>query len=446
MFPNGLPNMSAQDFHLLGIGAYGKVSALPKPYEKYAIKEHYIGQEDFIPCLSWNHEYRMQKGIYESCNDIFREKQLSVRIVKPHIFSYGTYDGALLRSQNHGRGANLCYFIMDRVYGILYEDREGKKEDRMNSLVLKKLKLLLGDAYTSLHFTTKPFHVFFGTLENSADYISLGLCKGVNIIETLRSEVNYCMVDPSSWVYKLCIHMMDAFFSIIQQGYMPRDIEYGLDGNKDDTLLALFDYNEVQTLEERKGSYGNDYNVYEDIAHVYIDLCGLRKSTVETNPQAPYNQGTPQWKFLPNPLLSMGVFFDGIEHVCKGGFPVEKVLPYIYGYIQKHYFRHAMKKVEDLQWHWKPYTSVFVKNMELYETFDKQFQMYIINKHLESYSMLYGKEYVNQEKEYLETMEYERLLHYLTERCAAKKYNVGVVDDEDPFSIWNWRMGLTFQI
>ena len=55
-------------------------------------------------------------------------------------------------------------------------------------------------------------------------------------------------------------------------------------------------------------------DINEDIANVYIDLCGLRKEAAAQNPQAPYEIGTPQWKFLCSPLASPYSFLEITEY------------------------------------------------------------------------------------------------------------------------------------
>jgi len=170
--------------------------------------------------------------------------------------------------------------------------------------------------------------------------------------------------------------MVLSFFVIVERGFIPRDIEYVFNGECDNTYAKIIDFNEVKPFEERRGDRVG-YYLEEDIAHVYIDLCGLR-SLRDKNPQTPYDAPTPQWKFLPSPLVSPRAFFQCMDAVLSYGFiqcAADIVIRYILSYTE-HRIRPALERTLKSGIQWIPTKPHF---SDRYVEFDRQLQIYFIS-------------------------------------------------------------------
>lgn len=389
----------------LGNGSYGFVYIIPGYNGRYVLKQHLITNDinntDSINsnnsinntkkktvCDSWIQEYNMHKHIYNTCNHLLTP--LAISIVKPHSFSYGSYDGNTLQRLPDEAGASHCYIIMERVYGqkmdngLLNENIEEKLEKLLKNKGARKVRQLL------------PFYLYFGALQIDG-VITLDLLKGATLHEFSNESLNYCTIENDAYIH--CLRMMASFFIIAGADFAPRDIEYVLNGNDGDTLMTILDFNEVKRWGQRKKKYEEimkrllkinnkketqksnkdypTYNIHIDLAHIYIDLCGLRKS-VFPNPMAPYDSPTPQWKFLPNPITCPGGFFQAVEEL-KGMLPhetyefqFEKVIEYIVIYIKKHWL-HPQRDCP-----WEPHMPFFT-SASVYASFDMTFQKHIVS-------------------------------------------------------------------
>jgi hypothetical protein len=285
----------------IGNGSYGSIYSLPEPYANLVIKEHSIQDQTFQTCDEWEQEYTIHTGIYNTCNDLL--KQYNHTIVKPIQFGYAKHEDGLLTIQSTPTDASSCVILMERIFGRLPEPNPALEANLQN--------LLKPDA----NYTTKsyiPPYLFCGSFDGPQGAITLDMLSGVEMVPFVREELTYCHIhEPARSV---CESMMLAFFTIVGKGFIPRDIEFVVSGIPHVTVL---DFNECKTIEQRRRAAGDWYDINEDIANVYIDLCGLRKEAAAQNPQAPYEIGTPQWKFLCSPLASPYSFLEITERVRK---------------------------------------------------------------------------------------------------------------------------------
>lgn len=368
----------------LGNGSYGFVYIIPGYNGRYVLKQHLITNDinntnminshnsirnktkKKTVCDSWIQEYTMHKHIYNACNHLLTP--LAISIVKPHSFSYGSYDGNTLKRLPDDAGASHCYIIMDRVYGqkmddgLLNKNIEAKLDKLLKDKNIKKVRQLL------------PFYLYFGALQIDG-VITLDVLKGATLHEFPTESLNYCTIE--SVAYNACLRMMASFFIIASAGFAPRDIEYVLNGNQGEELMTILDFNEVKRWTQRKRLQGVKYDINIDLAHIYIDLCGLRKNAYP-NPMAPYDAPTPQWKFLPNPITCPGGFFQAVEEL-KNMLPLDSyafdfalVLEEILHYIKKHWL-HPQKECP-----WAPTGPQFT-SVETYIPFDMEFQKHIVS-------------------------------------------------------------------
>ena len=307
----------------------------------------------------------MHRSIYNKCNHLI--KPIYINIVKPYSFGYGKYGADTLHKVSNVEHATHCYIIMDRVLGRRAENGSP------NMHTEKKLEWLLGThtKYRPLHFL--PPYMFFGAIQKPG-VISLDLLDGSTITDFPIEILNYCTIEGRG--FDVMKHMMMSFFIIAAAGFAPRDIEYVLDGNKNDALMSIIDFNEVKTWNQRATAASIPYDINIDLAHIYIDLCGLRK-TSSPNPMAPYDSPTPQWKFLCNPIVCPGGFFKAIAEIYEI-LPVEdypydfmKVVEHIVDYVEI-FWLHPMKCP------WKPTQPVFT-NLMNFKQFDYRFQRHIIS-------------------------------------------------------------------
>jgi hypothetical protein len=359
-FPNSLPHSKLT---YLGSGSYGTIYATG---DRYVLKEHIININSIDICPEWKHEYTMHSNIYSLCNNALI--QYGVSIVKPFQFSYATHDDGHLLLQNTPEGAKSCLYTMERLPGRV-------PTSKCFEYALSKI-LRSG---VTLAPTNIPPYLFLGSVQPLHGHITLDMLEGAKLIELPKESMNYCIVDSIalSLLRSTCI----AFFTIIMAGYMPRDIEFLFNGICGPIRATIIDFNEVSTLEDR--AKGRVYDLEEDIAHVYIDLCGLRSSFEDPNPQAPYNSPTPQWKFLCNPLVSPNGFFECCNSIFRLGalFSIKKMIEYIHDYVHKNYFSIVQNKLKGKYKHvldiWHPSTHFSTSN-GLYKPFDIEIQKYFI--------------------------------------------------------------------
>jgi hypothetical protein len=359
----------------LSSGSYGSIYRIPSTTKEIVMKEHTI--TDFLfnqhnTCSSWKNEYNIHKDIYTRVTPLLHQY---ISIVKPYMFGYGTRKNKEFQIININMNTNTknkpdnisCFIVMDRILSYTEKD---KIPNKMIEILKKPFKFK----------QEIPFYMFLSSVENDTNkYITLPMLKGTTLHEFPKDTLNYCDVEEKTLTYSLLQEMMNSFFLIIDKGYIPRDIEYVLNGGDDNAIITILDFNEVKSIEKRR-ELVEDYNIEEDIANVYIDLSNLRKEKNErVNPQAPYEVGTPQWKFLPNPLTAPQTFLSLarklISHEKK--YNIEKVFEYILYY--------SIKKIKNINKNIELKTLYFSQETdpEVFKVFDITFQNYIVNSLLD---------------------------------------------------------------
>lgn len=286
---NGLPSkFKNEQYNYLGSGSYGSVYAV-KP-TNIAFKLHKLNDDATLnKCAEWEHECEMQKKAYRECNYIL--KRYEICVAKPYAFRYVKHESHGLDMLNTAQNATACIFTMDRIVGGPKWNRYLRRPHRISIL---------------------PPYIFMGMLESGPNRITLEDLQDTHIHGLPNEAHIFCTAGLVG--LKVQHDMIRAFETLLDHGIVPRDIEYVMDGRKHtQTLIALLDFNEVKTVEERAAAYGAGYDVQLDAAHVYIDLCGLRAGN-SVNPMARYDSPTPQWKFLCNPLVCPGAFLSGWTH------------------------------------------------------------------------------------------------------------------------------------
>lgn len=279
-------NLYSSQYKYLGEGSYGTIYALESPH---VFKLHKLNDEPTPKnCVTWEHEFGMQELAYTKCNNLVQ--RYGVSIAKPYAFHYVQQPPSGLRLLKNVHEATACIFTMDRIVG-------GTKWNPY--------------LRTPLPPISAPRYIFMGSLESKSNLITPDMLNDTTF-HTLPNEAHsFCTT--GSFGTRIQDAMIHAFFCLLDHDIMPRDIEYLLDGRtRTQTLIAIVDFNEVMTVQERASAYGEGYTVDLDAAHVYIDLCGLRAGH-SVNPMAPYDSPTPQWKFLPNPLVSPAAFLASMQ-------------------------------------------------------------------------------------------------------------------------------------
>jgi hypothetical protein len=346
----------------LGSGSYGSVYEIQDT--PLVLKEHRIftsGSE--IIATDWKHEYDTQCAIYNLCHS-----DLSCfysGIVRPYIFSYGlrNTDNMLIPHPDQ-HTAQSCFFTMDRVPGLA----------NSNYCFLRKLYSVIKPTCT-LRPTLIPPYLYLGSLQSLEGHITLDMLLDTQVIEFPNEAYNYCTVEPNSIGMRMLKSMILSFFTIAEKGFIPRDIEFVFNGSCGNTYISILDFNEVRTIRER--ALIDNYNINIDLAHVYIDLCGIRQSSTR-NPQAPYDTPTPQWKFLCSPLVSPYAFFQCAESVKHHGFrtfQIDVVVQEILDYIESHIFPSVLTHMSHVFSIWTPPRSEF---SDVYTEFDTKLQMYYV--------------------------------------------------------------------
>jgi hypothetical protein len=406
----------------LGNGSYGTIYEIIGT--NIALKEHRITSiyTDYL-CDNWKKEYDIQLAVYKKRNKLLFK--YFINIVKPFDFSYATRNNNnKLISQKNIEGATSCYYTMDRVPGMASS----------NKCFINKLYKLIKP---NINFPSAeiPPYLFLGTLNQIRGHISLDMLIGVDVIQFPNDAINYCVISKDSIGLQLIQNMFISFFIIAESGYMPRDIEYVFNGSCNNIYCSILDFNEVMTISDRVEAYGKNYSykVEIDIAHVYIDLCGLRSSR-DVNPYAPYDSPTPQWKFLCNPIVSPYAFFECVNFSYKNHkfktFKILEVINEILSYVEKRIFTPLFNRIfVKFSNIWKPSMIDFSVGCELdFSDFDRQLQMYYI------YSLL---DTCEKRKIIISTNEisgksYKDLLMYLLDKLMLS--NVYINDDwEFPF-------------
>lgn len=407
VFPDVL-HYSENDY--LSNGSYGSVYVIPGFDGRYVLKQHQILDKDVKTCGNWDQEYKMHRAIYNSCNHSL--VPLKISIVKPHGFGYGKYESDSLTKVPDVTDATHCYILMDRILG-----RRGSS----NGIVEKKLKWLLGShkKYNPVHFL--PPYMFFGTIQRPG-VISLDLLDGLTVTDFPIESLNYCTI--GSHGFDAVKDMMMSFFIIAGAGFAPRDIEYVLDGNKNDMHMSVLDFNEVKTWKQRVDSYtratAEPYDIDMDLAHIYIDLCGLRK-VASPNPMALYDGPTPQWKFLCNPIVSPQGFFKAVLEIYrvlpteKYPYDFMKVMSHIVDYICTHWL-HPVKC------QWNAVRPAFTPLSEFRE-FDYRFQRHIISN---LWALVHDKSDIRE----LKDMHYSEMLECILGKIRAQRISIHKEGDE----------------
>jgi hypothetical protein len=343
----------------LGSGSYGSVYEIKGT--RIALKEHRISALDSDDlCEKWSHEFNVQQNVFRACNA--ECKRLGVSVTKPFVFSYGKRDetGHMI-SLPTATDASSCFYTMERVPGLRRAPR----------CVIQKLYKFIKPTIR-IKPTPIPPYLQLGTLYSITGHVSLDMVKGTQVVSFPNDSYTYCLVEGVA--LELMKAMVLSFFVIVDKGFIPRDIEYVFNGECDNAYAKIIDFNEVKTHEERRGDRVG-YHLEDDVAHVYIDLCGMR-SLRDKNPQTPYDAPTPQWRFLPSPLVSPSAFFQCMDAVLSYGFTqcaVDVVIRHILSYTE-HRIRPALERISGMQWiPTKPHFS------DRYVEFDRQLQIYFIS-------------------------------------------------------------------
>lgn len=321
--------MAEPEFKYLGAGSYGSIYHLKST--PHVLKVHglnQIGPSHQVP----DHEFQMQRNAFQTCSSTLQT--LQTRIAQPFQFGFSDVGTDTIHLNVPESTASSSYFTMDYIQG-------GHKLNLHLKQPLKRTNL--------------PPYLFMGTLEDGPNRITPSMFKDCVLQEMPNEAYSYC-VEPGSFAMNVLKRMTTAFFILVDAGFVPRDIEFVLDGNQDtNTDMAIFDFNEVMTVKERAEAYGEEYDPTLDVVHVYIDLCGLR-STSTRNPMAPYDVPTPQWKFLCNPLVAPAAF-------CSLLCDRPQVAAHILHYTLIHTIVPKLK-TQNLLKGWKP---VFVRRIPLTE-------------------------------------------------------------------------------
>ncbi len=314
--PMRIPNAS---YNKIESGSYGTVYSLQS--KNIVFKKHDINSED-MKCSEWEHEYLIHKSVYNKC--INQLKKYDICIAKPYTFRYIQDANTSLNVVTAPNNASACIYTMDYIPG-------GTKWDKYLKTPLKKFQ--------------KPPYVYLGALKDGINIITLNMLKDATIIQMPNESYNFCKT-PGKFGNHIQFAMIESVFIFIKNGFMPRDIEYVMDGRKHtQTFVAIIDFNQVKRIEERAALYGDGYDVNLDTAHVYIDLCGLRKGR-NRNPMAPYDQDTPQWTFLCNPIVCPSTFLECMQ-------PYRYVAEIILEYAFNKYILPTLNKYH-CKTYWKP--------------------------------------------------------------------------------------------
>ena len=409
---NPIENPSYNVLHHLGSGSYGAVYEIPGTH--MALKEHRISNLDSQNNMfyeNWNHEFEMQQSIFTSCNNILNS--LHVNIVKPYIFSYGKRTaGNILMPQSNVQNASSCFFTMEHVPGLAFSSHCSTR---------KLYTLLQSDRHLQPSYI--PPYMYLGSLIPLNGHITLDMLQGTQLLEFPNDAFNYCLVDG------IALYIMSAmvlsFLTILEKGFVPRDIEFVFNSSCNNIYCSILDFNEVKTIEERSNRPG--YTLEIDIAHVYIDLCGLRSSR-DVNPEAPYDSPTPQWKFLCSPIVSPYAFFACFDSAKNRGFKtfdVDKIVNEILEYVERRSFKPIFNRMSHAFSLWKPVKSEF---SDKYIEFDSKLQMYYFCGLMETIE----KRKLTLPNKSLDAMEYKEILNFLQSLLTLPNHTI---DDDWEFPL-----------
>lgn len=400
------------ELEYLGNGSYGVVYVIPGHYGGYVIKEHAIVDVSLCENASWTHEFEIHTTMYNKCNGPLQS--LDIDIVRPYEFAYCFRDQTVLKKLPTSSGANSCIILMDRIYG---RDTIGS-----NEIMEKKLSQICEPTRKYVVQQKIPPYMFLGTIGDVGRF-TLEMLAGSSLIDFGVETAAHCIIAEGIGL-QILLNMMMSFFIVLEAGFMPRDIEYVLNGNVPDILITMLDFNEVKTVEERRQIYGENYNKAIDAAYVYINLCGLAK-TACPNPYAPYEAPTPQWKFLCSPLKSPQAF---LEIACKllKVYDCEETLRFILDYTVKNHMKEAGKSP------WTPnnthYSRDCVGAHDFCMEFDMKYQSYIVGTMV---SLLKRRDITIGD---LTGMTYDDVFNYLEELINQKKTLIEEDDWPEPWS------------
>jgi hypothetical protein len=400
----------------LGSGSYGSVYEIQNT--PLVLKEHRIfaSDSDDTLCTDWKREYDTQRAIYDACQSELAP--LSSGIVKPYTFSYGIRNANnILVPHSNVKSAQSCFFTMERVPGFASS----------NSCFVRKLYSVIKST-CPLRPTMIPPYLYFGSVQSLEGHITLDMLQDTRVIEFPNEAYNYCIVEPNGIGMRMMKSMMLAFFTIAEKGFLPRDIEFVFNGSCGNTYISMLDFNEVKTRRERAQGR-TDYNVDIDLAHIYIDLCGIRQSSTR-NPQAPYDAPTPQWKFLCSPLVSPYAFFQCMESVRHHGFHtfrIDAVIQEIMEYIEIHVFPSVLKRMSHVSSLWTPSQPEF---SDVYTEFDSKLQMYYVCGLMDTIE----RRKLHVDASQLDGMSYTEILKFL-QSVVGVGWSIPVEDDME-WSLW----------
>lgn len=331
----------------MGAGSFGTIFQLNKAH---VMKIHHL-REGIETCEDWKREFLLQKEAYQLCTTQLR--RYNTFIARPFTFNYGAWDknATILRQQTNYLGATSCYFTMEKVNGRLPPTN-----------ATERVYQTIAPGFNTK--ATLPPYLLLGALQYqiSAEYnaITLDMLDGTTLIEFPRETLNYC--NPSGTASEYINNITSAFFTLVEKGFIPRDVEFLLDSRGQ---IAIIDFNEVRKIPS------HTQIPKEEIAQIYIDLCGIRRKS-DRNPYYPADEPTPQWKFLCNPQTCPKGFCQLLEIYPQSSWHSD-ILQDVLQYTIRHL------RIPDVC-DWKPTKNVFASSSEsIAVSFDNLFQQYIVH-------------------------------------------------------------------
>jgi hypothetical protein len=334
----------------MGSGSFGTIYQITQKNSHRAMKIHRL-REGIETCEDWKREFLLQKEAYRLCTPLLHP--FSTYIARPHDFSYGSWNPSsttLTHHRNH-RGATACFFTMDRIPGRLPETSHGESIYRT----------------IAPRFHTKayiPPYLFMGALQYQisaeSNVVTLDMLADTELVEFPQETLTYCNILTKGIAEGYLHNITGAFFTLIEKGFLPRDVEFLLDPMG---KIAIIDFNEVRRIIH--------FSVNE-IAQVYIDLCGIRRKS-DRNPYYPADEPTPQWKFLCNPLTCPRGFCSLLEKYADKSWQAEVLQEVL------HYATRQLQTSSSTKADWNPIKPIFSSSLPITERFDMIFQQYIVS-------------------------------------------------------------------
>ena len=450
-----------QNIQYISEGSYGIIYKYPDGTKVYKVHE-FTSPED--TCSSYEKESTIQKEIYDKCNDILTSK-LHTSIVMPIQFHYSTRTGSSknkisLNIKEDRGGADSCFFEME--YIPPFNPPVGKQGSRAGSDAQLTSILAPEHIESFIKSWQIPPYIYTATDVDKKGHFTLYNMKGVEKEEIPWNDSSSYYIIKSTLVNAFMKNSTLAFFCIIVNGYMPRDVEfvYNLKSYAARYIfMSILDFNQVDTIKGRQDNRRNksiEYDLELDIAHVYIDMIGIRRSG-SSNPVFE-DIPTQGWFFMISPQLTPLVFFN----ICKNLYNninflkrnikdksinvnIGKFAKYVLEYVSeslplpKKIFwepdQNFLYELEDEVGSAEEIAEIQLLNISC-SNFDRLLQTRIINSGLEIYDPTFNLEKYESDKTYKSLLEYIKLKY--TERTAKLQK---VVEDNDWGNFGNFPQG-----